>query len=362
MRLCKQRQPRIKSESHGRGDTVQLLYYFARTLGALYLSGVSMQWLITGGDHIVGRALAREAVQQSQSSSDVRVLVSDPEGAQRKMGEHRPTLVKFQWNDDETALTQAMEGCDVVAHTDVGNPWSLSRKECEEHVLVRTEIVLSSAKKAGVKRVIFRSTDRVTSCGDERRNVDEALAHSPQWLSPWDEMMSVAEGLVLAQTNGVEGVALRPAFVWGEDDDESLPRVKALSQQGKLNLPGSGEVSFCTTHAENLAVAFLAAAKAENVAGNAYWIVDEDHITARKFLTRLLVAHGVKGPRSGMLPYRVAAILCSLHEAADSLTRAELAMYGVATSLDTRRAREELGYEPRLHVDDGMKRFTQEKP
>ncbi len=318
-----------------------------------------MQWLITGCDRAIGRTIAREA---SLSGHQVRALVADPEQpSSRALVEHAPDvkLVKHSWSDPEEALIELMEGCSIVAHTDVGNPWSLSRKECETDVLVHTEVVLACAKKAGVKRVLFRSSDRVTSDGDERRNVSETIAHSTKWLSPWDEMMSVAEGLAL--TSSIEGVALRTSYVWGDDDDESLPRLKFLSEKGALNLPGGGDVSFCTTHIENLALAFVAAAKTDKIAGNVYWIIDEDLITARKFLTRLLVANGLKGPRSGMLPYRAAAVLRALHQSTNELSRTELAMFGVATSLDPRCARHDLDYAPRVHIDEGLQRMVLKK-
>jgi nucleoside-diphosphate-sugar epimerase len=316
-----------------------------------------MQWLITGGDHTVGRAVAREALRQGHQA---KVLVSDlahPESVALAAATGCE-LVVFAWTDPEEKLLSAMAGCAIVAHTDTANPWSLSRAECEKDVLIRTEIVLSCAQAAKVKRVLFRSTDRVTSAGEERRNADESLAHSPQWISPWDEMMSVAEGLVLSMTSQTEGVALRPAFVWGDNDDESLPRLRALSASGELILPGGGNVSFCTTHIENLALAFVAAATAENIAGKSFWITDEEHITARKFLTRLLLAHGHRAPRTGMLPYRAVALLRALYQRPEQLTRAELAMYGVATSLDTRAARKELSYEPRLRIDEGIARLV----
>jgi nucleoside-diphosphate-sugar epimerase len=188
---------------------------------------------------------------------------------------------------------------------------------------------------------------------------DESLAHSDSWLSPWDEMLSVSEGIVCALTAGIEGIALRPAFVWGDEDDESLPRFRALAEKKALVLPGGGDQSFCSTHADNLAFAFLCAADAPTeLAGNAYWVTDDERITAKRFLTRWLVSAGARGPRSGLLPFRAARALAWIDERSGGMSRAELALVGVALSVDSKRVRNELGYEPKVTVDEGMKRLA----
>lgn len=319
-----------------------------------------MRWFITGADRFVGRFITR-AVLAREADEVVAVVRADAPSNEALFGDasaSRITRVVIDWESDgaDDALARAMEGCDVIAHSDLGNPWSTDRRECERAVLVRTEQLIDAGHRAKVKRFILRSSERVTSSGDPRRMVDETLGHSDRWLSPWDEMVSVAEGLVCALSAGMDGVALRAGFVWGPGDDESLPRFRSLSKKKLLTLPSGGNQSFCTTHASNLAQAFVCAADAPSeIAGNAYWALDEEITTAKRFLTRWLVTAGEKGPRSGLLPYSAARWLSWLDERSGGMSRAELALVGVALSVDTKRTRAELGYEPKVTIDEGMK-------
>ncbi|MBL8678671.1 MAG: NAD(P)-dependent oxidoreductase [Myxococcales bacterium] len=320
-----------------------------------------MRWFVTGADRFVGRAVVRAATARGDS-----VLAAVRPGASKFAETSAESLVEYveiDWDHvSDESLATTMKGCDVVAHTDIGDPWSLDRAACERAVLVRTEQVADGAKKAGVRRVILRSSERVTASGEVRRMVEESLGHSYKFLSPWDEMLSIAEGIVCSLSGETEGVALRAAFVWGDGDDESLPRFRALASQKALTLPAGGDQSFCTTHADNLAQAFLCAADAESdvVAGNAYWAVDEEITTAKRFLTKWLVTAGAKGPRSGLLPYSAARLFSWLDERNGGMSAAELAAVGVALSVDTKRTRAELGYEPKVSIVEGLSRMAKQ--
>lgn len=311
-----------------------------------------MRWFITGADRFVGRAITERALDRG----DEVVAVVRATGALQTRAGLTPVVIDWDSESADGALVDAMKGCSVIAHSDLGDPWSNDRAQCERAVLVRAEQLIDAGRAAGVRRFILRSSDRVTSSGEPRRMAEETLAHSDTWLSPWDEMLSVVEALVCSQTGEMEGIALRAAFLWGEGDDESLPRFRALSKGKHLSLPGGGDQGFCTTHVRNLAEAFLCAADASSeLAGNAYWAVDDEIITAKRFLTRWLVTAGAKGPRTGLLPYKWARCFTWLDQRSGGMSRAELATVGVLFSVDTKRTRAELGFVPTVTIDEGMK-------
>ncbi len=305
---------------------------------------------------MAGRAVVRAAAGRGEQV----IACVDRDGDEARAaalaelpGVTRVTLAR----DDDAGLARAMAGCALVAHMDVGDPWSTDRAACERAVLVRTEQVIDAARAAGASRVILRSSERVTSAGEARRMVTEAIAHSASWLSPWDEMLSVSEGLVCALGGGIEGVALRTGLLWGDEDDESLPRFRALSSRKALVLPGGGDQPLCTTHADNLARGVLCAADAPaSAAGDVYWVTDEERVTAQRFLSRWLRAAGAEGPRMGLLPYGLVRWIAWL-EGRDGMTRAELALVGTALTLDTRYTHEALGYAPVVSVDEGLRRI-----
>ncbi|MDP3274337.1 MAG: NAD-dependent epimerase/dehydratase family protein [Deltaproteobacteria bacterium] len=306
-----------------------------------------MRWLVTGADKMVGRAVLRAVLDVGDEAIAIGSANS------QSIAHDRVTYRDVDWRDDDD-LARVTEGVEVIAHTDVGDPWSLDRKACEEQVLVRTEALLDAANRAGARRFLFRSSERVTSSGEPRRTVNERLAHSWRWLSPWDEMMSIAEGVVCAHAGASAGIALRAGLVWGEGDDESLPRFVGLSERKALVLPSGPDTTLVTTHARNLAQAFLCASMAHNIEGSAYWISDGEWVFARKFLTRWLASAGAKAPRRGLMPLRVADLLARWEQHHGGMSRAELALVGVTTILDGARAHNELAYEPLVSIDEGL--------
>lgn len=263
---------------------------------------------------------------------------------------------------DESSLVSAARGVDVVVHTVALRPRGGTLAEHEQVNLIGTENALAASRAVGVRRFVFLSTEAVTAGNFHRNYVDERLPHADRFLSPYAETMALAEALVLA-TNGIAGletVALRPGWVWGPGDNMNLPDWIQRARTGTLWLIDGGSVFVPTTYVSNLADAIVLAATVPSVAGNVYYITDDERITCREFFTRVMRAVGLPPPRR-RCPYALAYAwgwLLEKTRAVPAMTRADVVALGRHALFNLTRARTELGYAPAVGVAEGMKKLA----
>ena len=159
---------------------------------------------------------------------------------------------------------------------------------------------------------------------------------------------------------------MRPAVVWGPGDGTVLPILIRLARS-PLGVPmcGDGTNIESTTFIDNLIDAMLAGLSAPSAAGRAYLICDPFRITWREFIERQLEAAGVR-PRFLRVPAALAVPAAWMldHAAAALRLPVPLALFGVRSAMTSRcfvgtRARDELGYEPRIGLEEGLRRLRE---
>jgi nucleoside-diphosphate-sugar epimerase len=128
---------------------------------------------------------------------------------------------------------------------------------------------------------------------------------------------------------------------------------------------GDGVNTESTTYIDNLVEAILAALESPAAPGRAYLITDPFRIGWKDFLSRQLEASGVR-PRFRRVPGAVAIPAAWMldHAAAALCLPVPLASFGVRSAMTSRRftstrAHDELGYRPRIGLDDGMARLKE---
>lgn len=140
-----------------------------------------------------------------------------------------------------------------------------------------------------------------------------------------------------------------------------LPAIVDMARRGAFAWIDHGRQRTSTTHIYNLVHAVKLALKA-GAGGRAYFVADEEVSTAHDFLSRLAATQGVDlGERS--IPGAIARPLARVVEAAwarlrggkPPMSRFAVTMLSRTVTVDTRRAREELGYRPVITVDEGLK-------
>jgi nucleoside-diphosphate-sugar epimerase len=300
--------------------------------------------LVTGATGFIGggvlrglRAAGHEVVAYVREGSDSRAL----QEVERIVGDI----------GDPSRLAVAAANCDVMVHAaGIANPEAHPDSLGWAHV-AGTENAINAAKQAGCKRFVHISCADVTIYNGPRSFWSETDA--PQ--RPYGELARTklySEELVrVSGKKGFWTIALRPALVWGPGDTTHLPGWKAEADASGIRIVGGGKKLLATTYIDNLAHAVLCALRTKVTTGNVYYIVDTELSVSRDFFTELSMALGWPAPKSAG-PYWWAWLCC--RTGLSSLHPTQVIRRGRTSAFDMSKAKQELGYEPRVTREQGM--------
>ena len=240
-------------------------------------------------------------------------------------------------------LRQEMRGCDVVFHQAaiVSVPYSVEHPDETLEVNLRGTLnVLQAAKAAGVKRVVMASSAAVYG-EDPELPKRETMLPSP--ISPYGLEKLASEHYLSIWTKlfGVESVALRYFNVFGPRQDPSSAYSGVISifvdrilRGAPITIFGDGEQFRDFVYVANVVEANLLAASRPEASGRVYNVGCGKRTSLNELATILgrICEREVKPSHA---PPRAGDIRESL--------------------ADIGRARAELGYEPRIGVEEGLR-------
>lgn len=330
--------------------------------------------LVTGGrgylgSHLVGR-LAR-------LGCTVRSLdLTRDTGAARQRVEQRVGDVRLQRD-----LRGACEGVDVVFHTAaLINLLTRARPEVRRRVfdvnVLGTQQVIRACRSAGVGRLVYTSSFNV-AMGAPIRDGDESapLVGEGHGIDLYSQTKAIAEREVLAadEPGVLRSVALRPAGLWGAG--EQCMMINAFGEQllaGRFKLlVGNGRSLLDNTCIDSAVDAHLLAARAlarrpDRVGGRAYFVTDGEPMNGMEWFRPLVEGLGYPWPRwriPGPVMLRIAAVLEWLHFLGGpepALTRRGVRNLIEDACFRIDRARDELGYVPRVRSAEGLRAILPE--
>jgi nucleoside-diphosphate-sugar epimerase len=316
-----------------------------------------MKAFVTGGSGFIGGRLVERLVGEGTT---VRALARSKQSAERvaALGAE-PVRGDI---GDRASLAAAAEGCDVAfhlaAHLGEWGPW----EHFERGNVEGTRNALAACEEAGVRRFVHCGTEAALMAGSPLVQVDETAPLRPDSSAPYPATKAKAEQAVReASREGFETVVLRPRFVWGRGDTTLLPEMIATIEAGKWAWVGGGRNLTETTHVDNVAEGLILAAE-KGRPGEAYFVTDGDPVVFREFVTAMLATQGV-APPDRSLPAWTAAPLAKLSEAAWKLlplegdppmTTFRSWLLTQECTIDTTKARTELGYAPVVTREQGL--------
>jgi nucleoside-diphosphate-sugar epimerase len=315
---------------------------------------------VTGGSGFVGAPLIRRLVARG-----VRVVALARSGAAAAAVEKEGATACRGDLLDERAMTDGMRGCGTVfhvaGHLTEWNPYEVFHAAN----VVGTRTVLAAAEAAGVSTFVAAGASAVIMGRPmAMRGAQEDLPlQAPSW-APYIATKAEAERLVRrANAPGLRTVVIRPPLIWGA----GMPMLDAMvvaARGGRFALPDAGRQAMSTSHVDNVVEALVLAAE-KGRGGEAYHATDGDDTTLKDVLTALLGTRGVP-PIERSAPFGVAWRMAAVMEGAWRLlrlrskppvTRQTLRMIGQDFTLDTTKARRDLGYAPVVDWADGIARM-----
>jgi 2-alkyl-3-oxoalkanoate reductase len=268
---------------------------------------------------------------------------------------------------DAGSLGAAMKDVDMVVHcaalTTNNAPWSLH----EETNVEGTRAVYDQACEAGVKRMVHVSS--VIVYGLEAPNGAPVAESAPlpsepdRWGYYQRSKLGAEQTLAGANGNGPGVVIVRPGIIYGPGAEGPVKR--GLVQLGSVRLTiGDGNNHLPLTYVDNVVDGILLALTSADAAGETYNLVDDPQPTVR---SAALKAAEVQGEETKLVPLptamlsRLARMLERKRERAEAKTPPRLSRFQIASATrdvvyDAGKARRELGWEPGVGLDEGLRR------
>ncbi|MAE69288.1 MAG: hypothetical protein CME06_02340 [Gemmatimonadetes bacterium] len=298
------------------------------------------RYLITGGAGFIGSNIARRLLADQQ---EVRVFDNLSTGRLSNLDDIRNDL-DFAQGDlrDSDALRRAVEGIDYVFHQaavpsvqrSVENPMG-------SHLVNSTGTLdlLIAARDAGVRRVVYAGSSSVYGDSETLPKV-ETMVPNPISGYAINKISSEYYCRIFPALYGLEAVTLRYFNVFGPYQDPTseysavIPLFVTAYLQGRVpTIYGDGLQARDFTYIDNVVDANLLASTAEDASGHAFNIACGEMISLVDLARTIKEIIGAKGepvhsaPRKGDVRFSLA---------------------------DITRAREVLGYEPKVSLREGL--------
>jgi len=317
----------------------------------------------------------------------VRVLARRPEKTGRARAIGCQEIIGDQ--GDLHALEEAAKGCDLVYHC--AHAFGLGMADALRINVGGTRNVLEAARSGGASRFIYISSVAVYGI-TPADHTDESRRLRPTG-DPYADSKIDAEREVVrySRSHGLPCVILRPAIVYGPRSKVwSLGICLALKARHPL-VVGSGDGICNSLYVDNLIDAMLLAGWIDRAVGESFILTDGSPFTWREFIGYYARMMGIESPPGcpESLAYPVAYLFQPLfllerslrktpvREPARTLVRGgrfavnalrelglrrcaftprDIRFFTHRAAFDIRKAREILGYEPKVGLGEGMAR------
>jgi nucleoside-diphosphate-sugar epimerase len=267
-------------------------------------------------------------------------------------------------NKDE--LIDAFKEQEIVFHCAAfPSPWGNFEKFYQANVIGTRNVVQASLEN-NVKRLVYVSTPSIYFDYNSRMNVKENDP-LPEPISNYAHTKLLAEEEIdKGFANGLAVISIRPRALFGEGDTVIFPRLIPRLKSGRLPILGDGENIIDLTYIENVVDALVLCAESPaSTLGKKYNISNGEPVKIWALVER--ICDELKYPHpTRKISYRTAHAAASALEFVYSLipfspepplTRLSVSMMANSTTLDISAARNELGYQPKVSVEEGVTRF-----
>jgi dihydroflavonol-4-reductase len=316
--------------------------------------------LVTGATGFTGGHLAATLAARGD---EVRALVR-PKSRARFDASTLPSLgVSAAEGDlaDLDSVRRATAGAEVVYHIaatyrEAGQPDAAYRRVNVEG----TRNVLVASRDAGVRRVVHCST------GGVHGHIANPPANEDAPFNPGDvyqqtKLDAEKAARELGGSTGLDVVVVRPIGIYGPGDTRFLRMFRGIAR-GRFPLLGSGRPFYHLTFIDDLIEGFWLSGTVPAAAGRTYILAGPRYTTLETLIEMVAKELGVEPPRWHwpVWPFWTAGLLCEMVciplGIEPPLYRRRVDFYTKSRAFDTTRAHTELGFAPRVDLEEGIRR------
>jgi len=319
-----------------------------------------MRVLVTGGTGFTGKALVKRLLDDGH---DV-VALDYKEGIKTEELRQWGAEVVIGSVADRAVVEQCMKGVDIVHHLAAAfRELDVPNSYYEEINVEGTRIMLEEAAKENVRKFIYCST-----CG-VHGNVDNPPANEDAPIQPADYYQQTkyeAEPIVHEYAaKGMETVILRPAAIYGPGDPERFGMIFRRVAKGVFPMFGDGKAYYHPLYIDSFIDVFIATMEEGVGNGGTYLIADEEYVEIEDLVRRVARAMDteVKIPHYPFMPLMVIGHVvekaCKPFRITPPIFPRRVDWFRQNRAFDISRAKKDLGYNPTIDLDEGLRRTAE---
>jgi len=319
--------------------------------------------LVTGATGFTGGHLAATLAGRGET---VRVLVRPKSRARFDRAPLAAAGVEAVEGDlgDRASLMRAAQGVEVVYHIaatyrEAGQPDSAYRAINVDG----TRHLLEAARAGGARRLVHCST------GGVHGHIANPPADEDAPFNPGDIYQDTkleAEQLArqFALDTGFDVVVARPIGIYGPGDTRFLRMFRGLAR-GNFPMLGSGKPFYHLTYIDDLVEGFRLCGTVPAAKGRTYILAGPRYTTLEELVALVAQELKVSPPRMHwpVWPFWTAGLLCEMIcvplRVEPPLYRRRVDFYTKSRAFDTTRARTELGFTPKVDLEEGIHRTAE---
>ena len=315
-----------------------------------------MKICITGGCGFTGAALTERLLDDGY---EVSVIDKKPGLIDDKLKLKGGQII-YASITDRNAVAKAVKGCEVVQHLaaafrEVGAP--------DQHYydvnVEGTRIVTEEAIKAGTRKLVHCSTQGVHG-HIESPPGDESCPIAP--TDYYQQTKYEGEAVLHEYAGKIEYTILRPTAIYGPGDPGRFLMIYRRAKKGTFPMFGRGATYYHPVYIDNLVDAHVIAQTPGVGAGEAYIIGDEEFFSIEELVKRVgkAINIDVSIPHFPILPLIIAGHICEKvcrpFGISPPIFPRRVDWFRQVRSFKIDKAKKELGYQPKIGIDEGLKR------
>ncbi len=263
---------------------------------------------------------------------------------------------------DLNRLKQTFRGHDCVVHCAALTRPGASPDDYRISNVIGTQNVMQAMAGSSVRRWIHLSSARLYGGGLDRLGVNESAPLAPAHLDPYLESKRRNE-IDIDNFVLVPAIILRPHLIFGPGDRRILPFVARFARWNRAPRFDLGESMIDPVYVDNVVDAIAAAIEsADETLGRAYNISNGTPVENYTFISTLAeISGGFVRPfdlrRERAL--RIASVVeafyrFALPEQVPFLPASYVRLFSESLTLNADRARDQLGFRPKISLRDGI--------
>lgn len=319
-----------------------------------------MTTVVTGATGFLGSALVKELLRRQQP---VRILARNAQKARQLFGD-AVTIIPGDITD-AVQVRQAIDGAGTIYHLAgrLYHPSIPAGVYQQTHVEGTRTLLKACQGQSQLRRIVHVSTTGVHGITSDVPAAEES-PFAP--TNAYEATKLEGERLALQsyQEQGLPVTVARPGLVYGPGDLHLLGFFVAI-QKGLFRVIAGGKALLHPVYIDDLTAALLLCAGRPQAPGRSYNIAGKRPVTVYELATAIAHALG-KNLQAGSIPLWLAnlaadifAIIPGLQGQHAPLTRSRVTFLTHSRMYDISRARAELGYVPRVELEEGMKLTAQ---